>query len=111
MYAFKSVVERDDARLLAIDEEVGKARARLVWHQDRFIRHRTFYKFALRRLEKPHDEIVRMFYERACERVMTVPPMPSWESMWPGIRAGNIWDWNARNYGLAITRPLTVVSI
>ena len=107
IYDHPSVVARTDQRLLAADQQLGEARARLVWHQDVFVRHRTFFKFASRYLERPHDPIVRAFYQRACERVKLVPPVPSWESMWPGIRAGIIWDWNASQYGLCVTRGLT----
>lgn len=109
LFDCRSVVERDDARLLAADQQLGEARALLVWHSDRYSRHRTYFRFAERLLDRPCDAVTRVFYERAYRRVMIAPRVPSWESMWPGIRAGNIWDWNARNYGLCLTRGLTEV--
>lgn len=111
LWDYDSVVKRDDARCLAADQQLGEARASLAWHKDRLTRHRTFFKFAERMLDRPHDPVVRMFYRRAYTRVMTVPAVASWESMWPGICAGNIWDWNSRQYGLALTRGLTHVDM
>ena len=109
LFTCESVVKRDDERCLHADTQLGEARAQLVWHTQRLRRHTTFFTLARRHLKRPDDLVLKAFCDRAFRRVMTVPPVPSWKSMWPGFEAKTIWDWNANSYGLAISRGLTHV--
>ena len=43
LFDCKSVMERDEERLLAADRQLGEARARLAWYRDIYTRHRTFF--------------------------------------------------------------------
>ena len=106
LFDCKSVMERDEERLLAADRQLGEARARLAWYRDIYTRHRTFFMLSERVLDRPTDRVLRAFHQRALRRVRMLPPVPEWESMWPGMCAGNIWDYNARAYGLCISRGL-----
>ena len=99
-------MQRDDHRLLEADQKLGEARARVVWHRAVYVRYHTFITLARSMLKRPRDRALRAFYRRAYERALEIPPVPAWESMWPGIRAGNIWDYNARQYGLCLSRSL-----
>ena len=48
------------------------------------------------------DPVINQFYQRAVTRLNEPLPEPSWETMWPGY-GHNIWEWNQRHYGLAVT--------
>ena len=43
LFDCKSVMERDEERLLAADRQLGEARAQLAWHRQIYTRCRTFF--------------------------------------------------------------------
>ena len=80
-----------------------------MWHRAMYVRFHTLIMLAHSVLKRPGDRALRAFFQRAYRRALKIPPVPTWESMWPGVRAGNIWDFNQRQYGLCIARGLTHV--
>ena len=77
LYDCKSVMERDEERLLAADRQLGEARAQLAWRRQIYTRYRTFFQLSERRvLDRPTDRVLRAFQQRAFRRVLAPPPIP-----------------------------------
>ena len=105
-YDFPSVKKRVEVRLFIADVEFGEAQAQHVARQTRCTRIRAFIAWQKRMVATGSlDPLVERFYYRARARVLEPVPVPSWKSMWPGL-SHNIWEWNQKNYGLAVTRGL-----
>ena len=67
LFDCKSVMERDEERLLAADRQLGEARAQLAWHRQIYTRYRTFFRLSERVLDRPTDRVLRAFqHSTAC---------------------------------------------
>ena len=68
---------------------------------------RTYYNLTLR-ITKSRDDpgpVLLAFQQRAHDSLEIPVPMPHWKSMWPGL-GRDIWEFNRRHYGLAVTHGL-----
>ena len=102
-YDHKSVVERIEMRLFKADGDLANARLTHLRCRINWTRLRTYTKFrALWLQTQGEDPVINQFYQRAVTRLNEPLPEPSWETMWPGY-GHNIWEWNQRHYGLAVT--------
>jgi hypothetical protein len=102
-WAATSVVQRNQVRMLEIDEELGKARALVGHWNNGYRRARSYYMFRQRLQQNPTQENMKLalFLADRCydwhERAV-----PHWKTAWPGF-GHNIYDRIADQYGLAVT--------
>ena len=108
-----SIVKRVEHRMFDADIELGKARALVNFRRDRYILFRSYYMLTKRMDENPEafvrDYDMMGFWLRAVSRIADMPTAPAlWRSAWPATY-GNIWEWNAQHFGMALSWGLTHV--
>ena len=108
-FDFPSVVKRVEQRLFEADVELGEAWAEYVRRKDRWVAWRSYALLEKRYFASleadAHDPILEHFWERAMQRLEDLPTV-TWKSYWKGLHH-DIWDWNSRNFGLAVSYGLT----
>lgn len=109
-WAEASIVRRTRQRLIDADVELGEAWAVSVQCRDKWIRWRSYAALMLHqdrqvRLHGVIDPTLEPFLERAMRRVCVPCPMPLWKAYFEGL-GHNIWDWNAKHFGLGILHGL-----
>ena len=111
-WAEESVVKRVQMRLLNADENLGSARHTYMRMRMQWVRLRSYHQLRRSWHASGHvDSVLEKFCDRAFQRVLDPLPEPSFTSsmsMWPGYPQ-DIWDFNQRNYGLALTWGMTHV--
>ena len=111
-WAEESVVKRVEMRLWNADENLGSARHTYMRMRMQWVRLRSYHQLRRSWHASGHvDSVLEQFCDRAFQRVLDPLPEPSFTSsmsMWPGYPQ-DIWDFNQRNYGLALTWGMTHV--
>ena len=111
-WAEESVVKRVEMRLLNADENLGSARHTYMRMRMQWVRLRSYHQLRRSWHASGHvDPVLEQFCDRAFQCVLDPLPEPSFTSsmsMWPGYPQ-DIWDFNQRNYGLALTWGMTHV--
>ena len=105
-----SIVKRVRQRLVDADVELGEAWADWIQCRGHWVRWRSYATIMLNQdrhvmLHGSPDPVLERFFERALRRVIEPCPRPSWKVYFAGL-AHNIWDWNARHFGLGISHGL-----
>ena len=100
-----SVVQREQNRLWDMDVELCKAKLKWLQACKRWSRWRAYYLLQKRYLANPKDVVVEAFYLRAQGRIKEPLPQSDLLDMLPG-RGQNLWEHNARQFGLAIAYGL-----
>ena len=101
----KSEVKRDEQRLAKIDFELADVRRLHSVCRTRWLRWRTYDRVCDRCAANPGDAGLSALFELTRARYLETPPCPHVLDMWPG-RHRNIYEVNARQFGLAITYGL-----
>ena len=103
-WAALSVTQRCEARMFEADKELGEARAWMVHWNRGWRLAQSSYTVTKRCLRNPGNEVDTQLLCKVVARFAAwdADVVPHWKSMWPGLRQ-NIWDWNARQFGLGIT--------